>query len=617
MSIHHIRDSYDVIVVGGGLSGMCAALASARSGIRTAIVQNRSVPGGNASSEIRMHILGASCHSSKKDMRETGILDEILLDNKKRNPYGSFHQFDVVMWEKLRFQKNLTLFLNTNADDIEMADGRIRAVICHQNSTESEILLQGRIFIDATGNGTVGAMAGADFRYGSEARSEFGEPTAPENENRYTMGCTLRFGSVDRHEIVPFEKPDWAYTYTEEDLKDRGHATEQFVYSDGGGRKKAGENGEAVLPDYSNTGTGYWWNELGGDYEDIIGQNEEIRDELMKSMYGIWDHLKNQGDHGMQSYDLDWVGMIPGYRESRRLMGDYLLNENDIRGNRIFDDAVAYGAWPMDVHVPGGIRDLKGYPSHVYSFPGCYTIPYRCYYSRNIPNLMMAGRDISCTKLGISSVRVMGTCAVGGQAVGTAAAMAIKYGCMPREIGDKHIRELQQQLLKDDCYIPGYRNEDASDLAGKAHISATSETEGWEVQNLLNGISRPADGNSNGWQSGELKKGGETVTLKWDRAQRVHQLRFTFDSDLNHDLCPSMTKMIVAKQEKHLPSTLVRNYKVELLRGGETVWEETVNNNRYRLKVHDLGETECDEMRLTVSDTYGLNRARMFEIRVY
>lgn len=349
MSVNLIEKKYDIVVVGGGLSGMCAAIAAARHGANTAIVQNRSVYGGNASSEIRMHIVGANSHAAKPDLAETGILMEMLLENKRRNPYASFPVFDSVLWETVQFQENLTSYLNTNMDDVILENGRIRTIICHQNTTETELRLSADIFVDATGHGTLGVMAGCGSRLGTEARAEFNEPNAPDMANTDTMGNTLMFSAVNRGEKVIFEKPKWAYTFTEEQLKYREHANAIGSHAEGG-KLVEFEEGSGRLPHFSNVDSGYWWIELGGDWDDIIREGEEIRDELVKCVYGVWDHLKNQGDHGVDDYDLDWVGMVPGYRESRRLEGDYLLNENDVRANRIFEDAVAYGGLSL-IHI--------------------------------------------------------------------------------------------------------------------------------------------------------------------------------------------------------------------------------------------------------------------------
>ena len=617
MSVNHRRESYDVVVIGGGLSGMCAALTSARHGVKTVLIQNRSMFGGNASAEVRMHILGASCHSSKPNTRETGIIDEILLENKKRNPYVSFDQFNVVMWEKIRYQENLTSYLNTNVDDVIAEDGIIKTVICHQNSTETEIVIDGKYFVDATGHGTVGVMAGAEYRIGSEGRDEFNEPTAPETANNNKMGCSLRFSSVDRQEPVKFERPFWAYHYTEEDLKDRKHANMRVFYAEGGKPTTSIEDKEPALPDFSGVDEGYWWIELGGDSKDNIIESEDLRDDLLRTVYGVWDHLKNENDHGVENYDLDWVEIVPGCRESRRLVGDYLLNENDIRSNRIFEDAVAYGGWPMDVHTPGGMKDLKDYPSHVYSFPGIYTIPYRSYYSKNVNNLFLAGRDISCTKMGMSSTRVMATCAVGGQAAGTAAVVAMKYGCSPREVGTEHIKELQQELLKDDCYIPGFKNEDEADLAKKAQITASSEKPGFEAVNVINGVARTVDENSNCWESEALDGGVQELVLKFEKPETISQLRITFDSNLCKDISPSMTKLVREEQEKHLPSVLVKDYEAEFYCGGKLICTKGKEGNSIRLNVIDIDKTECDEIKIKVKSTYGAPAARIFEVRVY
>lgn len=616
MSLHRTVTSYDIVVVGGGLAGMCAAVAAARSGARVALVQNRPVFGGNASSEIKMHIVGANCHQSKPDLRETGILEELLLENKRRNLYASFSQFDVIMWEMVRFQPNLTSYLNTNMDDAVVEDNVIKAIICHQSTTETEIEIRGTIFVDATGHGTLGVMAGAAYRVGSEGRDEFHEPTAPEKPNTDTMGNTIMFVAADRGEPVRFVRPTWANTYSEEDLVQRPHVNEVTAHADGGEIVRPSE-GSNQLPGFSNVDSGYWWIELGGDSKDIIQEAETIRDDLLKCLYGVWDHLKNVGNHGVENYDLEWIGMVPGYRESRRLEGNYILTENDIRANTRFDDAVAYGAWPMDVHVRGGLRDLKEYPSHVFNFEGCYTIPYGCYCSKNIENLMMAGRDISASKMAFSSVRVMGTCAIGGQAVGTAAAMAIQKGCTPREVGERYIRQLQQTLLKNDCYIPGIRNTDPHDLARTATVTASSETDAGLASNVINGISRSEGTEKNYWESGELKDGGESIQLDLKCPETIHQLRLTFDTNLSGEIMPSLTRIVRDRQVKGLPHELVRDYKVTLYRDGREAWNCGVCDNGQRLNVLEVPEVEADRLEITVTATYGLERARIYEVRIY
>ena len=615
--MHHIDKEYQVVIIGGGLSGMCAAVSAARNGAKVALIQNRSMLGGNASSEIRMHVVGANCHNSKPDMCETGILMEMLLENKRRNPYHTFPVWDTIMWEKVRFQDGLDLYLNTCMETADVENGEIRSINCYQNSTETMFTFSGEIFIDATGHGTLGVLAGAASRIGSESKDEFNEPNAPDEPNDTTMGNSMMFQAIDRGEPVEFIKPEWAYRFTEDNLKYRTHVDKVYSLGDMGKPTdfKAGKDNN--LPEFYNLDSGYWWIELGGQYDDIIGQGEEIRDELAKCVYGVWDHIKNVGDHGAQNYDLNWVGFVPGYRESRRLEGDYILTECDVRANRIFDDAVAYGGWPMDEHVRCGIMDFDKLPSRIFNFDGCYTIPYRSFYSKDVRNMMMAGRDISTSKMAFGTTRVMGTCAVGGQAAGTAAAMAVKYGITPKEVSG-HIEELQQTLLKQDCFIPGFANADENDLARNAIVTCSSEVPGKEAANVVNGVSRKVGENENAWESAPLSDGEAWIRLSMSEAKPVNQIRLTFDPNLSREIMPSITATVRNRQCKGMPDELVKDYTVTLRKGDAVVFEKKIEGNYQRLNVIDLPETViADSLTVAVTATHDYPAARIFEIRMY
>lgn len=605
---------YDVVVIGGGMSGICAALAAARHGARTALVHDRHVLGGNASSEIRMHICGASENLAKPDLEESGILHEIMLDNKSRNDYYNFSIWDMVLFSTVKRQKNLTVYLSTAMESCEMGEGStIRSIDAYQLTTEMHWKISGKVFIDCTGNATLGYYAEAEFRTGSEGRDEFGEPDAPGQPNKERMGNTLLFKAVDRGHPVAFKKPDFARTFTEEELKYRTHSAVH-------GAQIKGEVDKAYVRmtsfSTSSVDYGYWWIELPGETDDIIDEYEQIRDELVSCIYGIWDHLKNGGDHGAENYDLEWVGMLPGSREGRRLIGDYILNENDILSNRQFEDAVAYGGWPMDIHTAKGLYDFDELPSRVISFDGAYTIPYRSYYSKNISNLMMAGRDISASKMAMGSTRVMGTCAVGGQAVGTAAALCIKYDCDPRG-AQEHMRELQQMLLKDDAYIPGIWNEDPKDLARRAKVTATSAREGCPPENVINGISRDEDGHRNLWISGKGRTEGEMLTLHLADRQPVSEVHLTFDSNFHYPIKITLSRKRQAQQRIGVPPELIRDYTVTLWQGDKKAAKQTVTENVQRKNIVTFPTTECDRVTVMVHKTNGSNEAHIYEIRVY
>ena len=479
-----------------------------------------------------------------------------------------------------------------------------------------------KIFIDCTGHGTLGYFAGAEYRIGREEKSEFDEKDAPDKPDGETMGNTIYFCAHDTGHPVKFVKPSWALDFDDSWFKYRYHG-DVVVYHDADDvvvlkPDEDYENHRDQLVEKYDVRSGYWWIEVGGDYDDIIKQAEDIRYELYQIVYGVWDHIKNHGDHGAENYELDWVGVVGAFRESRRLVGDYMLTENDIVGNNESSDGVAYGGWPMDEHTAGGFHAKGIIPSKVRSFPGFYAIPYGCYCSHNIRNLMMAGRDISASKLAFGSTRVMGTCAIGGQAAGTAAAMATQLGVSPREFGKNYIQDLRQELMKNDCYILGGRNEDKKDFARKAAVTASSEKKGYEAVNVISGVSRTVKDKSNLWVSDGIAKCGEKLTLTLLKPENIRQIRVTFDPDLSAEICISVSKAFIEKEKKGIPERLVKDFDVSLLRSGKEVARREIRGNYQRLCILDFDEpAEADEACITVYATNGCADARVFEVRIY
>ena len=613
------EESYDLIVVGGGMSGLCAAMAAAREGTKVALVHARPVLGGNASSEIRIHISGGDQSLKQPEYAETGLVYELMLENKACNDYFNYSIWDMVLFDAVKKEKNLTLYLNTvmydaDADEDEEGNIKISSILCVQETTEMRIRMSAPLFVDATGNGTLGYYVGAEFRQGSESKFEFGEPDAPEVANNDRMGNTILIKAKDMGHPVPFTPPAFAKTLTEEQLKYRMHSAKQKIDA-------------SMAPDPQEwlrlSGTsckgvdyGYWWLELMGDKDDIIPDFESIRDDLYAYAYGLWDHIKNGGDHGAENFALEWVGALPGMRESRRLVGDYLLSEVDIYNHTIFPDAVTYCGWCVDLHAPHGLLDFDLLPSDCHHFKGVYTIPYRCYYSKNVKNLFMAGRDISTTKLGLASTRIIACCATGGQAVGIAAALCHKYGCTPRELLPR-VSEIQQIMMKNDGFIPGFRNEDPLDLARTATVSASSVLGNATPEKVLDGISRRLGDDPHGWTSDGLREGGETLTLAFPEEKTLSQLRFTFDSDFRYPIRVTMAYNRQIQQRIGVPAELAKDYTVSLYRGDEVVRTIKVEKNHQRLNVLDFEPTVCDRVELTVHSTNGSENVTVFEVRAY
>ncbi len=438
--------AFDVIVVGGGLSGVCAAIGAARAGAKTALIHDRPLLGGNASGELRIHIAGADCSGQAiaRSLRESGAIDEIRIEHLRRNPADSHDVLSLICRERVETETNIEIFMNTRVRAVRMGiQNRIRSVEADQLTTEKQFILKAKTFIDCTGDGFVATQAGATFRIGREGQNEFNESLAPQSPDTKTLPSCVQFHLKDMGKPTPFTPPHWAYCYrTDDDLpfRDTDRSSWQF----------------------GNLCGGFWWLSAGGD-RSTIDDNEEIYRQLLCVLMGVWDHMKNHGDHGAENFALNWITPLPGKRESRRIEGRYWLNQNDIMEGKIFDDRVAYGGWPVDVHVPEGVFS-KEPPNISIPLARPYTIPLRCLISKDIPNLLFAGRDASFTHVALGSARVMATCGLTGQAAGVASAVGID----PQKV--------QQELLRQGVYIPYCRNEDPRDLARQAVVSASSES---------------------------------------------------------------------------------------------------------------------------------------------
>jgi hypothetical protein len=433
----------DLLVAGGGIAGMCAAIAAARKGLSVVLINDRSVLGGNASSEISVGISGASHHGLNPAIyaKETGIVEEIrlrLLKYQQGGGYGKFAALDAVFFDMIYNEKNICLLLNTLVYGCEVSNRKINIVYARHSVNNNVYEISAQSFVDATGNGTLAYEAGAEYRIGREGKDEFGEFWAPDKADDFTMGNSIYFETEDAGEEVPFKAPDFAHDISKMDFLKDINKPENFR-----GLSCHGP---------------HWAYEFGGQI-DILNDHDETELELRKLIYGIWDYVKNSGKYPQaKTRRLKRVFAKAGTRESRRFIGDYILNENDIENKLNFKDSVAMGGWPMDIHAPLGIYDTLP-ASNFVSVTGTYNIPFRCLYSKDIDNLYLAGRNISATHIALGSTRVMATCGALGQAVGTAAYLGRKYNALPREIYKNYIDELQTILIDDDQSVLHIKEE--------------------------------------------------------------------------------------------------------------------------------------------------------------
>ena len=572
-----IEHTTDICIVGGGLSGLCAAIAAARHGSKVVLMQERPMLGGNASSEIRMWVCGA--HGDNN--RETGILEELMLENLYRNPDCNYSIWDGVMLEAVQNETNITLLLNCSCTSCEMDRNSISSVRGWQMTTQTWHNVKASVFADCSGDSVLAPLTGADFRIGREARAEFDEDIEPEEADSHTMGMSLLIQAREQSRPSRFIPPKWAHKYTAEDLKHR-------------------------IPEMGNPMENFWYLELGG-MVDSIADTETLRDELLKVAYGIWDFVKNDPANAEKNkyWALDWLGILPGKRESRRYVGDVLMNQNDVMAGGRFPDVVAYGGWTMDDHDPMGFHG-DGHPTTHHNAPSPYGIPYRCLYSRNIDNLMFAGRNISMTHAAMSSSRVMATCALLGQAMGTAAAIAVNESVTPRGVYESHLDKLRQQLMDDDCYLP-YSVRRVSAAALNADFDEKYEP-------LRNGLDRPVNGTDNG----VYLDIGERVEYRFTEPVFIEKLRIIFDSDLNRKLMGVLPQRNMPcnrpldMPEVALPETLVRGYRIEaVLENGDSATLTDVTENTRRHVRHKVN-MNVSAISLIPLTTWGAEKAHVF-----
>ena len=567
--MRNINHQADLCVVGGGMAGLCCAIAAARHGIQVILVHDRPVLGGNASSEIRMWIGGAYITGEKpvKDLRESGIIEEIFLENFYQNPALKYPLWDTVLYEKAMSEKNLTLLLNTSCFDAVMDGNRIVNIKAWQSNAETFHIISATYFADCSGDSILAPLSGAEYMYGREAKSDFGETIPPDVADKKTMGMSCLFQIRETDHKVEFTPPSWAYKYVSD---------EQLPYK------------------RHNKENNFWWIELGGEW-DCIHDTDRCRDELLKISYGVWDHMKNHVDHGVDNWELEWIGFLPGKRESRRYIGKYIVTENDVVAGGHFDDIVAYAGWSMDDHFPEGFYYTKGYPTIYHPAPQPWGLPLRCMISDNIENLVFAGRNISVTHAALSSSRVMATCAILGQAIGTAVAQAVSKNCAIDQLDET---KLQQTLMNDDCYIPWHQRT----------VPMLTQQARCNCDVVRNGIER---GEENLW----IANAGDFIEYTFDKDTDISEIRLVFDNDMNRKYHNMPCNYPLVQTKFKLPETLIKEYRIEAERSDGERFFICVSNNHQRFVRHSVN-WNVEKVRFIPIATYGSETFRLFDFEI-
>jgi hypothetical protein len=516
-------------------------------------------------------------------------MEEVRLEDAVRNPQRSNSMWDIILEEWVRREENIRLFVNTSVVSAAMTAGNcIGTITCARPWTEEELIIGAEVFIDCTGDGNLGAEAGADFRLGREGPEEFDEPDA-EGPDDKTMGCSLMWIAEDTGGPVEFTPPSWARRFESKD--DLPFRTPGEIRH------------------------GFWWVEWGGEL-DMIKDQDQIRQELLACLFGVWDHIKNHGDYGAENWALRWFGVLPAKRESRRLMGPTIMTENHILEQTVFEDRVAHGGWSIDTHPPKGIYSPER-PSWHKQFEDVYSIPLSALYSRNVPNLMMAGRCASCTHMAMGSTRVAATGAAMGQAVGLAAARCVDFLCLPRDLTTGDIESIQQQLLREDQFIPELPNEDPDDLALQASVSASSHAAGYEPEKILSGVTRHRDGDDHQWRSEPGADLPQHIELTWDEPRELREVQITFDTGFERPLTLTHSDRFNERIIRGAQPETVKAYTVAVESGDRWVEVAHIHGNYQRRRIHAFETLTARRLRVTCEATNGADEARVFEVRAY
>lgn len=548
---------YDLVVVGGGIAGTCAAINAARRGVKVALIQDRPVLGGNNSSEVRVWLGGNTNYEPYPRIGD--IVAE--LEPARRAHYGPTNTADLYEDQRridlVRAEKNITLFLRHRANQVETEGGKITAVIAQHTATGRKLRFAGKYFADCTGDGCIGFLAGADHEMTLDGH----------------MGRCNLWNVTDTGSPTSFPRCRWAI-----DLSDK------------------------PFPDKELSLGGWYWES--GFYHDPFDKSEHIRDLNFRAMYGAWDALKNA--RGLYpNHKLNWAAYISGKRESRRLLGDIVLSKEDVVNNVVYPDRCVPATWSIDLHLPDPRYDKgfegdefisKAYYTH---FDKPYWIPYRCLYSRNIPNLFMAGRDISVTHEALGAVRVMRTCGMMGEVVGMAASLCKKHNTTPRGVYADHLDKLKAMMLGED--VAKWFERAGSNLALDAEVSVSSNYDAtmYPKENINDGRCNTKD-NTLRWVSNASEL-PDYVTFAWPEPRTISAVRILSGWFQNGQATSPISRF-------------------KLQRFGDAGWEDVAGLHISRRASAELVSTfpavRSDRIRLVVTATPG-NISRIWEVEFY